>query len=527
MKSQSAWRSATPRASAGTCTSSRTVQRQPGQVAGPPASGCPPRASGAASAIWPADRGRCRQRLPGAGREQQADVDPGGVGVLGLQQVQHRRRRPRVEELLPQPELERAPGACTSSAGAAAAAARRGRPPGRPGCRTTAPGRCVKPPGSRMHARRRRPRRSAGRWSSGGRTGRASASRKVSASGPAGPGERSGGSQPLTNRPVGRPRAPPGRRRPGSAGASQITPRRSRTPARRRIGRPAPVPRGAASRCGRAAGPAASHPGAARRRQRHRVPGVLERGVEVVEHRAGGAGAARAPAPGRAGRRPGGRPSSVRSGASHTQPCRSSTAQGTGRSARGGGVPSAPEGGDRRRSGPRRRSASRGPGTAGGRRSTVAVASGTSRCGQRAGKALTSPPGRSRTTTKARPPAPTGTGVVPTSAARATGNQPVDARSHGPLQRAAFSRRYGRRKVVRQPEVDSVSGWRLGPEGDQAEVVGERAGREVGDGGDQGVEHDGERLAPVHSRQDPAGALLAEQLAGGATGSRLRWAALR
>ena len=56
---------------------------------------------------------------------------------------------------------------------------------------------------------------------------------------------------------------------------------------------------------------------------------------------------------------------------------------------------------------------------------TVAAASGTSRCGQRAGNALTSPPGRSRTTTNARPPAPTGTGVVPTSAARATGNQPA------------------------------------------------------------------------------------------------------
>ena len=170
----------------------------------------------------------------------------------------------------------------------------------------------------------------------------------------------------------------------------------------------------------------------------------------------------------------------VRSGASQTQPCRSSTAHGIAQvGARRRGARARRATGCRR-SGPRRRTASRAPGTAAGRRPPSRAASGTSRCGQRAGKALTSPPGRSRTTTYASPPAPTGTGVVPTSAARATGNQPVGGASgvgHEPLQRRPVPRRYADRAFSRhRPGQRSV---RTGsPDGDEAEIVGERAAGE-------------------------------------------------
>jgi hypothetical protein len=143
----------------------------------------------------------------------------------------------------------------------------------------------------------------------------------------------------------------------------------------------------------------------------------------------------------------GGAGTAVRSGASHTQPCRSSTAQGTGRSARGGAVPSGPRDGmETQRPSPSNCHPWYGqvsrPST------TVPALSGTSRCGHRAGKALTSPPGRSRTSTYARPPAPTGSGVVPTSAARATGNQPVVVLAEGAMPHCSatgFPPGYGRR----------------------------------------------------------------------------------
>ena len=177
-------------------------------------------------------------------------------------------------------------------------------------------------------------------------------------------------------------------------------------------------------------------PGAQFAGQGHRVPGVLQRGVEVAEHRAlrpvrraGGLGH------GRRGRG-GGDGAAVRSGASHTQPCRSSTAHGIARSARGGGVPSAPSDG---MSTQRPSASNRQPCAGHCRRPsvTVAVASGTSRCGQRAGKALTSPPGRSRTSTYGRSPAATGTGVVPTVGGPGH-REPACRRrspSHDPLQR--------------------------------------------------------------------------------------------
>ena len=193
------------------------------------------------------------------------------------------------------------------------------------------------------------------------------ASRKVSAIGPAGPGERSGGSQPATNRRSGASGTSSGTSA-GSAGASQITPSRSRTRERGRIG-------------GQPVVVAAQHPGAAEQAdlqpaagpqlpgQRHRVPGVLQRRVEVAEHgprrdAAGtgtGSGAGAAVGPGRRGgvgplrRQP------------HPAVPFLHRPRGMARSARGGGAPWRPATGSRR-SAPRRRTASRAPGTAAGRR---------------------------------------------------------------------------------------------------------------------------------------------------------------
>jgi hypothetical protein len=209
----------------------------------------------------------------------------------------------------------------------------------------------------------------------------------------------------------------------GSAGASQMTPRRSRTakaggpaetsyPSRRSIQfrpsrRTCSHPPGRSSRDSATGCQACSSEGS-------RLPNTGPRGAVGAGARSGTGVVVGG----------GGDSSAVRSGASHTQPCRSSSAHGIARSARGGGVPVTPSEG---MSTQRPSESKRQPCAGHCRRPsvTVAVRSGTSRCGQRAGKALTSPPGCSRTTTYARSPAATGSGVVPTSAAGATAYQPV------------------------------------------------------------------------------------------------------
>ena len=168
------------------------------------------------------------------------------------------------------------------------------------------------------------------------------ASRKVSASGPAGPGERTGCIQPETNR--------------RSAASGHLEPDVGRL-GRGQPDEAEPLPDAERGRIGgQAVGVAAQRPVPAEQpdlqpapgpqlpRERDRVPRVLERRVEVVEGPApagpGGTGARSGAAATRAGTG-----AVVRSGASQTQPCRSSTAHGIGRSARGGGVPCGPRDG--------------------------------------------------------------------------------------------------------------------------------------------------------------------------------------
>ena len=243
-------------------------------------------------------------------------------------------------------------------------------------------------------------------------------------------------------------------------------------------------------------GGAAQHPGATEQPnlqpaappqlagQGDRVPGVLERGVEVAEHRPGGGGwrgdrlahgsrpavgagpvppSVRAPAtPSRGAPRPP-RASPGRRGA---VACRRLRARGCPRS------------------GPRRRTASRDSRTAGARRRPSPRPA--ARGGAGSGRGRRPPPRRAAAGRRRRrdPPAPTGSGVVPTSAARATGYQPDEVRVGTPMTHCTargLTPRYGAGNVC--DGAVTIGIWRVpvaatGPAGNpySDEVTGRPTG---------------------------------------------------
>ena len=146
-KSQSACRSATPRRSAGTCTSSRRSSGSPDSAS----AACERTSSSricCCSATCAATVGRRGQRLARAGGEQQAHVDAGWSrgprAAAGRRSSSSRRSRGTPAAAA----AGTAPGRCTSSAAAAAAAARRWRPPGRRGLSHHCSCTLLNPPGS-------------------------------------------------------------------------------------------------------------------------------------------------------------------------------------------------------------------------------------------------------------------------------------------------------------------------------------------------------------------------------------------
>ena len=286
------------------------------------------------------------------GRQEQAGVDPGGVGVLGLQQEQDRRRRAGVEVLQRHPERERRP----VDVGGPPALAQRPPAPGDLGVgRVLAPLllRAAEATGLGDDVVS-----GTSGWSSAPNvapctTGDVRDVEEGVGHRPGRPGERNGGSQPATKR--------------RSAGLRQVQRRRRAArpgPARRR--RTARGRRRPAGRAHETAGGAAQRPGPAEQPDlqpaaRHAARAERATGCQACSSEGSrlpntgpAAPVGRAPARRtvRGRRAAAGRACAVRSGASQTQPCRSSTAQGIGQVGAGRRVPAWPRGTGCPRSGP-------------------------------------------------------------------------------------------------------------------------------------------------------------------------------